>query len=72
MRPGYARSGNRPLSGGGPGPLPQRTVAAVSGAARGTGKTRPAGLGKILSKSGALAGGYFGDRVNLANQRKRL
>jgi hypothetical protein len=39
---------NRPLSGGGPGPLPQRTVAAVSGAARGTGKFGPAArIGKI-------------------------
>ena len=65
--PGYARWGKPALVRGPWTAVPARR-AAVSGAARGTGKTRPAGLGKILSKSGALAGGYFGDRVNLANR----
>ena len=67
LRPDTLVGENRPSSrvvSGGIG----HAAAAVSGAARGTGKTRPAGLGKILSKSGALAGGYFGDRVNLANR----
>jgi hypothetical protein len=45
---GYARWGKPALVGGGPGALFQRTVAAVSGAARGTGKIPlPVGPGKI-------------------------